>query len=404
MDVFVSVQGFITGTAACRLTLGIGWLGSVLVSRRVDQADAFWLVLMAATLLMDACGGGGSGGTTANEPPPPTQTPMPPAVPPPTVGTSLTFLVKGQARLVDGTYCPGTWAQSALQISTCLAIDADTQVTVDGEPSDPSRVFDGSLDGSVAVVRGPSPRATRLNEGAAAGTVTSIDIQRVVVGTIESLDSAHAEFSVLGQDVHLIDTTKVDGDGTIAALIVGDRVAVSGFFAPHGEVVATAISHDASGAGLVLRGILHLDEAGLLSVGRMGLGNVWDYDFKSAGFSGDLPADGDPILVITNEAPTNGELYADSLQFIGGALGGGPDEISAVEGIVSSRYTAAQMSIEGRVVDCAFFHCEDVADAQVGTLVGAFQLVDADRVEVLDVGTDGIVTTAPVDTLDAQDD
>ena len=344
-----------------------------------------WLVQIWAVSMIASCGGGGGGDASSAPLPAPTR-----GVPPPPTFTEVTETFLVQTAVSMGTYqggCPGLGPIAlATHVSTC--IDAIARVTRDGRPFDiagiPAGVWNAVVLGSLTRTSGPFHVLDSET-----GEVTSIDFQRVVVGTVESVDAAHARLSALGQQIYVTDKTQVYGDGTIADLAVGDRIAVSGFFSPDGEVVATAIVRDTDGTGFVLRGILHFDQLGQLRIGGFLVPGHWDYSWD--GFPGSAPAEGDPALLMS-------EL--ESLQFIGGAWNAGPQDIRILAGMISSRASLSAMSVAGRLVDCTFFRCDDLPQAQVGTLVADVQAANAGRVELLASTTDRIAVTGPVDAVD----
>ncbi len=345
--------------------------------RSSTSAHVRCLVLVIAVPILVSCGGsggGGSGGGLANVP-----TTPPPA---PAAGD---FQVQNVVRFLPSSGCLKGLDPLAFVNDVSACIDAAAEVTLDGAPFDAARL----PDAAVAVVRGSRAQTTGKI------TVTSIDVQRVVVGAIESVDAAHARFAALGQQIYVSDTTQIYGDGTIADLAVGDPVSVSGFFSPNGEVVATAIDRDADGGGFVLRGILHVQDSGIVEVGGLALDDVWDYGFE--GFPANGPVEGDPVVVFFAS-----NFVTEAVQFTGGALGYSPLDIQVLAGVVSSRASPSELVVAGRSVDCAFFHCEDRPEAQIGTLVAVVQAANADRVELLDVATDRVSVTGPVDAVDVQ--
>ncbi len=220
--------------------------------------------------------------------------------------------------------CPRGLDKVGFPIPTCLPHSAysprasrpATVVTVDGQPFDAASI----PDGSVAIVRGLRTLTNEPGVPRETSVATAIDIQRTVVGTIESVDLAHARFSVLGQQIYVSDLTRISGNGTTDALAVGKRVAVSGFFSPTGEVVATAITDDAHGQGFVLRGILQIDPLGAVKVGRLAIGSVHDDVFEGFPEDPSTPGQtgpvrhGSPVLVLADTPPFNGALTPYSVQ------------------------------------------------------------------------------------------
>ncbi len=340
---------------------------------------------MLCTLFIVGCGGGG-GGTT----------PTPNRV----EAITQTFQVQYAARIGSSSDCPKSLESDGFayagMVTPCL--DAAAGITVDGRPSGISDF----PDGSVVNARGSRTLRFDPNVPRESNVATSIDVQRVVVGTIESLDPGHARFSALGQDIQITGTTRLYGDGTITALTVGNRVAVSGFFAANGTVVASAISVD-TGNGLVLRGILQTNAGGGYQIGRMAI------DFSNAefdGFAGGAATEGDAVLVFTDAAPVGGSLAADSVQFIGGAWGEGPEDIRLLGGMIT-QLLSAEMAVEGRAVDCAFFHCADLTEVRLGSLAGVAQSTDdvgttSGGVVVMEPASYDAYVAGPVDAVDPQ--
>ncbi len=353
------------------------WAQMVLEQQRstvpMNAAGGLRFILLVAPLIA-GCGGGGGAANSA----PTRNDGQPPAL------VTKTVFVRDVANYSD--YCP-FWLTFAY--FGCIDAARDYQRapqqtvtgTVDGQSFDLARL-DGSQDGSVMVVR-----SRRTTDGSGVtGVATSIDIQHVVVGTIESIDTPHARLAAVGQQIYVSDTTRIDGDGTLSVLAVGDRILVSGFFSRDGEVVATSIRHDAGGDGFLLRGILHIERPGIVSIGRLVANDVSGYAF-----------DGDAVVV---RGHSSGDFWtAESIAFIGGDLGEGQEDFQYVAGMISSRSTPLELLVEGRAVDCARFQCA-LTQVQVGNLVGVIHDEDGSRVQRIAVTSEAYGVTGTAEAVD----
>jgi hypothetical protein len=329
--------------------------------------------------LLPGCGGGGSG----------EQAPVVNVV-------QQSFFVQDAVSVSGVTVCPGT-ATRMLPLDVCAPIDDSTSVTIDGRPHDIGFVRDGTDNGNAA-----SFRVTRTTSSSVSGNiqtqrVTSIDIQSVVVGPIDSLDPPHARFSAMGQQIYVSDLTVFARGSSFSTLAVGDRVFVSGFFSGTGAVIATAISESPTTDGFTLRGILNAEPSGGFRIGGMRL------DLAGATVAGfpAAPAAGDPVLVLADAAPSSEVLVAQSIRFIGGELSDSGDTLHLVAGLVTNRPTASQMDVAGRPVDCDFYHCENLPGAQIGTMVGVLQFSGSDQVTALATASDDIQVTGSVGAVDS---
>jgi hypothetical protein len=247
-------------------------------------------MMFLLALTTAACGGGGDGGGSSGSgdagAPPPT----------PVVTTFVPFVAlrpisAGEFRYKD-----------------------EASITVDGLPA----ALEDLHDGEIAMIRG-----TRLYKDGqldSAG-IESIDIHHLVIGPVESVDLDHARLSVMGQDVSVTGDTMVDdasvSAGGFAAIQLGDAVAVSGFFAEYGEIVATRISRRAENSTVLLRGTVFASNPATFRF-RVGELNVYygQADIDLSDFPSGVPQDGDRVLLRSKAASVNGTLNADSVAFV----------------------------------------------------------------------------------------
>jgi hypothetical protein len=294
-------------------------------------------------------------------------------------------VIRDAAHLGSSEYSPIVRAESSIGPSFTSWIDASTEVTFDGEPQDWTSLLEAGRSGSVGFtrVRGSGP-------------VASLDVEHVVRGVVETVDAARARFEILGQKVYVTDTTNILGGGSLDAVKIGNRVSVSGFFAPGGDIVATAISDDSEGGGFLLRGILEISQSGLVVVGPFVIGSSWDWYWDSY-------EDGDPVLVV-GDYTSAGDVSIRSVTSIGGDWGEGEEGVRFLAGIVSQRTSPSDLEVEGRRIDCSFFPCHTMTRARVGTLVGVLQAEEGNRVEELPVTSRRVELAGTVSASDLQND
>lgn len=247
-------------------------------------------MMFLLALATAACSGGGNGGGSSGSgdagAPPPT----------PVVTTFVPFVALRPISAGEFRY------------------NDEASITVDGLPA----ALEDLHDGEIAMIRG-----TRLYKDGqldSAG-IESIDVHHLVIGPVESVDLDHARLSVMGQDVSVTGDTMVDdasvSAGGFAAIQPGDAVAVSGFFAEYGEIVATRISRRAENSTVLLRGTVFASNPATFRF-RVGDLNVYygQADIDLSDFPSGVPQDGDRVLLRSKAASVNGTLNADSVAFV----------------------------------------------------------------------------------------
>jgi hypothetical protein len=297
---------------------------------------------MLALLLTGACGGGGSGGATSTGGGPATPPTTPPSTPPP--GPATGAITHDAVQIVQNGVCTSVIVQDF--VNECLGFGPESTLTFDGEPQPMDRLFELGRNGSVAIVLSDSE-----------STITTMDVHHVAVGKIETVDPAHARFTVLGVPIYVSDTTSFFSDDGFNALRVGDTVSVSGYFSAKGEVLATAIA--SGGDGFLLRGIVQGEDSGLLTVGSLAISNVWGYSWVA----------GDAVLV-RGVYSANGDPEVTSEEYLGGALGDGAESVRVWLGMISRWQPLEDLEVDGRSVDCTVFPCASLVGARAGSLVG----------------------------------
>ena len=190
----------------------------------------------------------------------------------------------------------------------------EARVTVNGQLA----ALEDLHDREIAVIRGT--RQYRDGQVVGAG-IESIDVHHLVIGPVDSVDLDHARLSVIGQEVSVTGDTMVDdasvSAGGLAAIQPGDAVAVSGFVAEYGEIVATRISRRAGDSAVLLRGTVVASNPATFRF-RVGEFDVYygQADIDLSDFPSGVPQDGDRVLLRSKAASVNGTLNADSVAFV----------------------------------------------------------------------------------------
>jgi hypothetical protein len=302
-----------------------------------------WIGLTAVgVLLLTACSDGGGPERMTQPPPappPPVATPPVPAKPDVVLGV-IVFEVGG-SRVV-------------LRNGTNVQVSKTTTITANGRMAD----FDELRPGRVVLVRHDPGNSA----------ATRIDAYDLLVGPLDSVDTATARLVVMGQRVVVTGHTAVGQssvkDGALAALLPGSPVAVSGQVTATGEVLATRID-TAADDGLLLRGLVQSADA---ATSRLTIGGV-DVDYGQAAwdsgdFPGGMPAVGDEVIVRAKQAPSGNLLLADSMEHVPrwfGAIAGTRVELN---GVITRRTSSHEFDVAGRAVqlECDVYICEDMAE------------------------------------------
>lgn len=332
-------------------------------------------------LILTACGGGGGSGSEA------VPSPQPP--PGPSSGVLETFYLRGTAMVDVGNYCARLGVVSLPGgEDLCAAVNDATRIGLDGAPLSRPRLFDPGRTNGVAVA-----------QGSRTAGVSILDLERIVVGTIEAIDAAHARIRILGQRIYVTHATNIDGASELDALKVNERVSVSGYFGPSGDLIATAILREPSGNAFLLRGILQLDPGGNVQVGGQPFGDLSSIaavDFPSA------PTNGDAVLITgttSGVTPT-----AASMRYIGGPWPEGREDVRILTGMVSRRSHSSDLEIEGREVNCTLYPCSQLSNAGVGALVGITRIDNVREAAAFPAVPSAIAVSGTVDSIDAAND
>jgi len=283
-----------------------------------------------AVLAVTACSGNGGGGESPD--------PSPPTAGPPATYVQTPFVILDSITADDFRY------------------NDDARVTVNGRPA----ALEDLHDGEIAMIQG-----TRTYKGGLLDSVgiESIDVRHLVIGPVESVDLHRARLTVMGQEVSVTGDTIVDdatvSNGGLEAIQPGDAVAVSGFFAASGGLVATRISRRTSEGDVLLRGVVAASDpaANRFRVGRLdvyyGQAEIDLQDFPSG-----TPSVGDVVLLRANVAPVGAVLDANSVAFVPRTLGVAENAEVYLTGAISFR-SGADLDVDGVQVNlyCAGSDC-----------------------------------------------
>jgi len=275
------------------------------------------LLPSALALLVAACGGGGSSGDPSSAPPP--------------AGSTKTVLVTGT---ISGF---GSVIVNGVHYDTSTAT-----VRIDDQPSSDDLLEVGEVVRLEAEVDGQGTARAKL-----------IEQHHLIEGTVEAVDVAAGTLVIAGQVVRVdVDTSFDDSivPGSLAGIVVGDRIEVHGFVGSDGQARATRIEKSGPGESEVeVTGLVSgLDPAAK----RFAIGSlVVDYttamleDFGTGG-----PANDDLVEVKGTEFLADGALRATKVEKEDGGLNGDDGDEAEVEGLVTRFVSPVDFDVAGQKV------------------------------------------------------
>ena len=180
-----------------------------------------------------------------------------------------------------------------------------------------------------------------------------IQLHSNVQGPLQSVDSTTLTLVVMGQTVAVSATTSF-GDGispaSVAGLVVGDILRVSGMPAADGSIQATRIERKPAGSALRVTGAA----ASVDPTAKTLHVNALVVDFNAAtlsGFPAGGPRDGDLVKASGTALEAGGALLATRLDLrTGKELKGDANGESEVEGLVTRFDSASDFDVAGRPV------------------------------------------------------
>jgi len=309
-----------------------------------------FVLVIAFTLLLNACGGGGGGSDAAvlsAAPPPP--------VPSPTAITTTGVITGFGSVHVNGV----EYETDSTDFDSDDDVADETELKV----------------GQVVTLKGTK------NDDGVTGTAESIEYEDLVRGPITSISGN--TLVVLGYTIVITDSTVFDDNvntQSLAGLSVGDVVEVSGFVNATGEIVSTYLESKSPGGEFELEGMVSNLDTGS-STFDIGSQTV---EFSGAvfeDFDGATLADGDQVEVEGSSFGSNGELIATEVE-----LEDENDEVE-VEGLITDFVSETDF----KVFDVAITTTSstEYEDGTVGDLANDVRVevegtIDADGVLVAD--------------------
>ncbi len=272
------------------------------------------LVLFA----ISACGGGGYGGQGGDSPPP-----------------SGGIVRTGMAVGPIATF--GSVVVNGVRYST-----AGATITVDDSPGTESDL----RVGQVVRIRG------ELDAGLTTGTASSVSFDDNVEGPVQTIDAAGSSLVVLGQTVRVGAGTSFDDDiqpASLAGLVVGDIIEVSGLVMADGGIAATRIEKKPAGAPFEVHGVA----TALDTVNRRFNLNALVVDYATAqldDFPGGQIANGQAVEAKGSTLDANGVLNATRVEFEGPLVNVPTGDRVEIEGFITRFASAQDFDVAGMPV------------------------------------------------------
>lgn len=332
------------------------------------------IALIATALLVSACGGGGS----SDNPDPP----------PPSGGITRTGFSFGPI----STF--GSVVVNGVRYDTTTAV-----ITVDDSPG----TEDDLRVGQVVLVAGT------FNANLTTGIATAISFDENVEGPVQSIDLAAGQLVVLGQTVTTGPATSFDDDiqpASLAGLVVGDIVEVSGLTRADGSIDATRIEKKPAGSEFEVHGtVSNLDAVNF----RFSL-NALVVDYSGAAlddFPGGQIANGQFVEAKGTTLNGAGQLVATRVEFEGPTINGDADDRLEIEGFITRFASPQDFDVAGVPVTTngsTVFEGGTAADLGPGVKVEVEGSLNASGVLVaskVDIRrTTAVRATALVDSVD----
>ncbi|MDH5212825.1 MAG: DUF5666 domain-containing protein [Gammaproteobacteria bacterium] len=267
-------------------------------------------------MVLAACGGSGSDAPPGNN------------APPPVGGIGRTGVAFGPI----STF--GSIVVNGVRYDTSSAT-----FTVDDSPGSESDL----RVGHVVLVKG------EIDDNLTTGTAQEVSFNENVKGPIQSIDLAMNRLVVLGQTVIISPETSFDDNiqpASLAGLIVGDIVEVSGQTTSDGSVVATRIEKKPVGTSFEVHGVVsNLDAAN----SRFSI-NALAVDYSAAvldNFPGGQISNGDFVEAKGTALDGSGALVASRVEFEGGVITGANGDYVEIEGFITRFVSAQDFDVSG---------------------------------------------------------
>jgi len=267
-------------------------------------------------LVASGCGGGGGSGDPGG------------ANPPPSGGIVRTGFAIGPIANFGSVIVNG------VRYSTTGAT-----ITVDDSPG----VESDLRVGQVVRISG------ELDVGLTTGTASQVSFDDNVEGPVQSIDAVAGTLMVLGQTVRVGAGTSFDDNiqpASLAGLIVGDIVEVSGLVMADGSIDATRIEKKPAGELFEVHGTI----AGLDTVSRRFNLNALVVDYSGAqldDFPGGQISNGQQVEAKGAAVDANGVLVATRVEFEGSTVTGAAGDHVEIEGFITRFVLAQDFDVSG---------------------------------------------------------
>ena len=268
---------------------------------------------MAATLV--ACGGGGGGSSSPSTP---------------STGSATRTWVTGA---IDGF---GSVIVNGVHYET-----GSSSVTIGGRSGTESELEVGD----VVRIEARPDSSGRMR-------ASSIEQDRLVQGTVQSVDVVAGTLVVSGQLIRVDEETTFDDSipgMSLAGIAVGDRVEVNGFAGADGARATRIEKASADDTEIETTGVVAALDA---AARRFSIGTL-RVDYSTAmleGFPASGPADGDLVEVEGRSVLADGTLVATKVEREDGGHDGSSGDKSEVEGLVTRFVSATDFDVAGQAV------------------------------------------------------
>ena len=273
-------------------------------------------VLAYLTLLVVAgCGGGGSGDPGGNNPPPAGGIVR--------TGFAIGPIANFGSVIVNGVRYSTTGA--TITIDDSPGVESDLRV------------------GQVVSING------RFDASLTTGTATQISFDDNVEGPVQSINTIASTLVVLGQTVRVGAATSFDDNiqpASLAGLVVGDIVEVSGLVMSDGSIDATRIEKKPAGSLFEVHGTI----SSLNAVTRRFNLNALVVDYSAAqldDFPGGLISNGQAVEAKGSAVDANGVLAATRVEFEGSPVTGAAGDRVEIEGFITRFASAQDFDVSG---------------------------------------------------------
>jgi Domain of unknown function (DUF5666) len=229
------------------------------------------------------------------------------------------------------------------------------------------------------------------------GTADAVVFEAHVLGPVTALDTAAGTLTVLGQTVQTDAETVIEADDapvSLAVLVVGDVVEISGYVGAGGTIVATRVERE-DGDEYRVRGRATNVDTAARTLMINGLALDYGAAFLVENFPSGQPQAGDEVIAVGSALGPSGELLVEQLRLRAQYYDGQRGEENEIEGLITRFVSPTDFDVAGqRVTTTASTEYEggDAGDLALNVKIQVegerddAGVVVADKVEVKDGG------------------